>query len=389
MSSSLPRAPVVLNRPAPARFPPRGGGNAAAVAAFEPGRVSKLEVGVRATRTRAFRWPPEKAAVRARAVRLEWVTIGALLSSAIVLFLVAGTSQAMRTAFVEDLISIVPAAAFLVATHIEKRPPNARFPFGYFRSVSIAYLVAATATLFLGGFLLIDNLIVLFTGDHAELGTVQVFGATLSEAWPMLGAILFSTTPAVILGRLKLPLAHAIHDKVLIADATMQKADWMTGVAAMVGVGGILIGWAWVDAAAALAISLAVLHDGFTHMRRSVRDLADERPTTIEGHRPDQAVADVRKAVEALDFVAAADVRFREDGRLMTGAIVVTGRAGADMPADFAGLVRGAAEGANWRVHDPDVMLIAPGREASPARRRTRPRAPRSRRPKAGPQSPS
>lgn len=36
-----------------------------------------------------------------------------------------------------------------------------------------------------------------------------------------------------------------MHDKVLHADAKMNKADWMTAAAALVGVLGIGLGWWW------------------------------------------------------------------------------------------------------------------------------------------------
>ncbi|MCW5717657.1 MAG: cation transporter [Bauldia sp.] len=329
---------------------------------------------------RPFRWPPDKAAVRTRAIRLEWVTIGALLSSALALFLVSGASQAVRSAFIEDLISIAPAVAFLVAVRIERKPPSRRFPFGTFRAVSIAYLVGAVATLLLGVFLFVENVIALFAAERPVIGNVVVFGTAISEAWLMLAAILYSTIPAVILGRLKLPLARAIHDKVLVADASMQKADWMTGVAALLGVGGILIGWWWVDSGAAIVIAVAILHDGFTHVGRSIRDLADERPTTIEGHLPDPIVGKVRKAVLALEFVDTADVRFREDGRLVTGVIHITAPAGAGLPDDFARIVRDTAEHVDWRVHDPDVVLIASVPERPAGKLQTTVQAPRSRR---------
>ena len=41
----------------------------------------------------------------------------------------------------------------------------------------------------------------------------------------------------------------------LYADAKMNKADWLTATAAMVGVVGIGVGLWWVDAVAAIAIS--------------------------------------------------------------------------------------------------------------------------------------
>ena len=39
----------------------------------------------------------------------------------------------------------------------------------------------------------------------------------------MIPALVYSAIPAVIIGRLKLPLARELHDKVLYADAQMNK----------------------------------------------------------------------------------------------------------------------------------------------------------------------
>ena len=58
----------------------------------------------------------------------------------------------------------------------------------------------------------------------------------------MLPALAYSALPSVLLGRAKIPLAEELHNKVLYADAKMNKADWLTAGAAMVGVVGIGFG---------------------------------------------------------------------------------------------------------------------------------------------------
>src|SRR5690606_32863632 len=87
-----------------------------------------------------FEWPADKARLRRRAIVLEWATIGAMASVILVMGLVMGSSQAMRTAWFEDILGPIPAIAFLIAARLERRPPNENFPLGYYRSMSIAYL---------------------------------------------------------------------------------------------------------------------------------------------------------------------------------------------------------------------------------------------------------
>lgn len=68
----------------------------------------------------------------------------------------------------------------------------------------------------------------------------------------MIAVMAVTSVPPVILGRLKMRLAKDLHNKVLYADADMNKADWMTGAGSIVGIAGIGIGLWWADAAAAL-----------------------------------------------------------------------------------------------------------------------------------------
>ena len=55
----------------------------------------------------------------------------------------------------------------------------------------------------------------------------------------MIAALATTMPPAILLGRAKLKIAREIHDKVLFADAEMNRADWLTAGAAILGVLGI------------------------------------------------------------------------------------------------------------------------------------------------------
>ncbi len=83
----------------------------------------------------------------------------------------------------------------------------------------------------------------------------------------MIGALLYGAIPPIFLGRMKQPLAETLHDKVLNADAAMNRADWLTAFAAIAGIIGIGIGIWWADAAAAIVIALDITRDGFKYVR--------------------------------------------------------------------------------------------------------------------------
>jgi hypothetical protein len=68
--------------------------------------------------------PPELERVHRKAIRLEWISIGYLLSATAAVFFTLGSSQAMKGAWLEDTLSLAPPIAFLVAARI--RYPRAR-----------------------------------------------------------------------------------------------------------------------------------------------------------------------------------------------------------------------------------------------------------------------
>lgn len=63
----------------------------------------------------------------------------------------------MKVAWIEDLLSLAPPIAFLLAARIIRKPATAKFPYGYFRSVGVAHLVSGVALFAMGAFLIYDS----------------------------------------------------------------------------------------------------------------------------------------------------------------------------------------------------------------------------------------
>lgn len=297
-----------------------------------------------------------------RAVRLEWLTVAYQISVTLVIYLAAGSSQAMKTVWMEDLLSLIPPGAFLLASRVRRRRPSRRFPYGHHRAVSIAFLCASLALLLLGAFLLVDSLLKLATQEHPSVGTVELFGRRIWLGWLMVPALLWGIVPPIILGRVKLPVARALHDKVLFADAAMNRANWTTGAAALVGVAGIAVGWWWADAAAAAFISVGIVRDGLGNLRAVVEDLMDRAPVSVDHARMDPLPARLESELRSLPWVADARVRLREEGHVYFGEAEV-------VPSDQRDLVSRLAEasdrlrGLDWRLHD---LVIAPVERIEP-----------------------
>jgi cation diffusion facilitator family transporter len=254
-----------------------------------------------------------------RAKRLAWWTIGWMTSIILLMFFVMGSSQAMKTAFIEDLLSVVPSISLLVALKLEHKDPNARFPWGYDRAHSLAFLVAAVALTGVGAILLVESLITLAMREHITIPSVHLFGQQIWLGWLMIAALAYSIVPPLILGLMKLPVAQRTHDMVLHTDAKMQKADWMTGLAGIAGIVGVGLGFWWADAAAAALISLSILDDGIRALRSSSAELADAVPRELGSSK----MAEDAKALceELKRRWPGADVRLRESGRYIQAQV--------------------------------------------------------------------
>ncbi|MET0932232.1 MAG: cation transporter [Mycetocola sp.] len=318
--------------------------------------------------------PTKQTETLKKAVRLEWLTIGFLAVTVTLVFLVLGNSQAMKAAWLEDILSFIPPIAFLVAIRVARRKPSVKHPYGFHRSVGVGHLVAAVALVSMGTFLIIDSVSGLITGEHPSIGSVELFGQVFWLGWLMMGVMAIIALPPVFIGRAKMKLARELHDKVLYADADMNKADWMTAVGSIVGVGGIGLGIWWTDSAAALFIAGSILWDGVKNIRAAVDDLMDGRATTFDEAKPHPVVHRVDEYLRSLDWVADAGSRARDQGHVfhIESFVVPHSRRKVSL-TDLATAREGCIE-LDWKVGDivivPVTALPRVVRESHPAHAR-------------------
>lgn len=289
--------------------------------------------------------PAELRDTMARAKRLEWWTIGLMLTVIAVMGAAMGQSQAMKTAWIEDCLSLLAPAVFLISARVERMPPSSRFPNGFARAPGLAFAIAATALTALGGVLLIESALTLIAREHATVPMVTIMGREVWLGWMMVAAQVYSIIVPFVLGRLKLPLARALNDKTLHTDAQTQKADWMTGAAGIGGVVGIGFGLWWADAVAAGLISFGILHDGIRALRSASAELVDGAPRALDS---DDVADDARALHAALsERFPGAEVHLRELGRVI--AVQVVGATPPDTTLDPGDYWPGDPE-RRWRL---------------------------------------
>lgn len=304
-----------------------------------------------------FEFPPEQEAQFQKAKRLEYVTIAYMVSASALLYLVMGSSQAMRTGFFEDVINVVPSLAFLVCARVARMAPRPDYPYGFHTSVSIGYLTASLALLAMGAFLAAEAVLKLASVERTTIGGVHVLGHTVWAGWPMMLGLAYTVIPSVFIGRMKMRLAPRVHDKILYAEAQMMKADWMAGTATAIGVLGVGFGYWWLDPLAAALVSLDILKDGVTNVGVAVADLIERRPMKTDRSGYETLPEELRGWMARLDWVKDVEVRLRENGHVFFGEVFVVPRTAEGLPEKVSRAVHQAKQ-LDWRLHDITVTPV-------------------------------
>lgn len=248
-----------------------------------------------------------------QARKLEYWNIGWTISIIIVMGLAMGSSQTMKTAWVEDTLGLIPPLVFLISIHFEAKQGKGDFPFGYARVHSLAFLIAAVALASVGALLLWDAAATLWAQEHATVATIRLFGHDIWAGWVMLAAQVYSIIPPFIIARKELPLARRLQDEVLFTDSMMNKANWLTGASGLAGVMGLGLGWWWADSAAAAIISASIIGDGWKALRIATAELVDGTPRALGSTEPDPEAE--KLTAKLLEQYRGAEVRLRETGR--------------------------------------------------------------------------
>ncbi|GGR21685.1 cation transporter [Agromyces mediolanus] len=293
-----------------------------------------------------------------KAIRWELFTIVYTSITITVVAFVVGGSQAMRTAWIEDMLSLLPQLAFLTAVIFVRRRPTVKHPYGLHRAMGVGHLVAGIALLAVGLNLAVEAVTGLIAAEHPTIGTVQLFGQTIWLGWLMIAVMVIVVVgPVFIYGPAKAKLAPVLHNKLLYADADMAKADWQTNAASIVGVLGIGLGIWWLDGAAALFISIGIVWDGVRNTKGAVIDLMDQRARSYDDKQPHPLAGEITRYLRGLPWVLDAGVRLRDEGQVFHVEAFVVPRRVKVRTETLSAASEGIAR-LDWKVQDVVVVPV-------------------------------
>jgi divalent metal cation (Fe/Co/Zn/Cd) transporter len=307
--------------------------------------------------TASFEFPSPLIPEYKKAIKYEWISFIYIISATLFSFLVMSNSQTMKTVWLEDMLGIIPPASFLIASKIIFQKPNKNFPYGFHKVNGIAYLISSLALFILGVYLLLDGSYVLMKQEHPKVPYITIFNHSIWLGYIMIIALLWSSIPSTFLGHMKIPLANNLYDKILLADAKMNKASWMGGFASILGIIGIGLGFWWADALVGMIISIDIIKDGYTHLKQAILDIIDEVPKSLENNKKtDPLILEVKALIKQEKWVKSIKLRFRDDGHVFFGEIFIETKSEL-VSTEIVKSLHNRIIQHHWRLHDIVIMI--------------------------------
>jgi cation diffusion facilitator family transporter len=154
------------------------------------------------------------------------------------------------------------------AVRISGKPADAEHHYGHGKVESVTALIETGLLFVLSAFVIWEALKrLLFAEGHAVEATISAFAV-----------IIVSIVVDFFRARLLYRVAKETTSEALEADALHFGSDMWSSIAVLLGLGGVALGYAWADSAAAVAVAVFILIAGWRLGRRTIETLTDTAP---------------------------------------------------------------------------------------------------------------
>lgn len=239
-----------------------------------------------------------------RALVLSLIALALTAGIQAVVVVVSG-SVALLGDTLHNVADALTAVPLLVAFTLARRPPSARYTYGYGRAEDLGGLfVVAMITLSsaLAAYEAIDRLL------HPQ---------TVTHLWAVAVAALVGFLGNELVARYRTRVGRRIGSAALVADGLHARTDGFTSLAVLLGAGGVALGWRWADPVVGLAITVAIIGV----LRSAIRQVGARLMDAVDPALVDQAKAAVA-SVNEIDDVR--ELRIRWIGHTLRAEVDAT-----------------------------------------------------------------
>ncbi len=231
------------------------------------------------------RTPAEKRYTAIRDVTLVGVVGNILLTIVKLIFGIIGHSQALIADGLHSLSDLISDGMILIAARYSSLDADTDHPYGHARFETLATVAVGGLLLLVAGGMLIE-------------ATRRLFDSALlwqPTAWSLAIAVL-SILIKEALYQYTIYVAKQVRSPMLQANAWHHRSDAISSVIVLIGVAGSMAGVQWLDAVAAIGVSLMIAQIGWSLSREGVTELVD---TGLER----QQLAEIRKIIQSVEGV--------------------------------------------------------------------------------------
>lgn len=226
----------------------------------------------------------EAARLKARA-SLVGAGVNILQTAIKLVFGVLGQSAALIADGIHSLSDLLSDVLVIVAVRLGSREADGDHPYGHRRFETIAATLLGVSLIGISAGIVWQ--VLERVNDPARLPVPDSNTLAIAAVSILLNEWLFQYTKRI---------AKTTRSKLLLANAWHQRSDALSSLVVLCGIGGVLLGYPFADAIAAVIVALMVAKIGMGLVLDSVRELVD---TSL----PPATVAEIRQTILTMDGV--------------------------------------------------------------------------------------
>lgn len=250
--------------------------------------------------------PPDLGRGEARRVTLVGALASLALAGVQATAGLLGHSQALVADAIHSLSDLATDVAVWVGLTLSAAPPDDDHPWGHGKIETLTSLLVGAA---LG--------VVAFGLGADALARLRDATFTTPTVWPLLAAALAVVTKEALY-RWTVAVGRRVRSRALIANAWHHRSDALSSIAATIGVAAAIAGLPWMDAVAAIVVSLLIVRVAGHLTWAALRDL-------VERQADDETTERVRAVLEADPGVIDVHrLRLRTVGGVVVGDVHIT-----------------------------------------------------------------
>lgn len=224
--------------------------------------------------------------VRMRNVSLVGMVANIFLSTTKIIIGWVAQSQSLIADGIHSLADALTDAAVIVTARFSNQGADAGHPYGHAR-------IETAATAGLGVVLIVTGLGIILDAAGRLMDPSLLFEPTALALLAAFMSILINEA----LYQYTRWVGIKIKSSLLLANAWHHRTDALSSVVVMIGVGGVLMGWETLDAIAAVAVSMMIIHVGWQQLRGAFVEL-------IDAALPAERIKEITRVIEGIEGVS-------------------------------------------------------------------------------------